>query len=183
VPTESITDSSGCRRPITSPDLRIEVDRSVPTVQINTVDGRSLNLRDVDSTRIPVRLTGKAPFTITYQLPHSPSRVRSTAAPLITVVANSPNYQINLPSPVIEGEYRLISFRDRFCRGVILDDERWSIHLIPRPSLLLSNDYDSRVKSSVLARGVCQGKPAFVNLNLTGNFVFPLDSDHRIDGM
>jgi nucleoporin POM152 len=102
VPTESITDSSGCRRPIASPDLRIEVDRSVPTVQINTVDGRSLNLRDIDSTRIPVRLTGKAPFTITYQLPHSPSRV-STAATLITVVANSPNYQINCRVQLLRG--------------------------------------------------------------------------------
>ena len=59
-PIESVKDGNGCRRPLTTAtDLTVEVQRTKPTARFHGVDGsRSVLIRDKDSAKIPVRLTG-----------------------------------------------------------------------------------------------------------------------------
>lgn len=140
----------------------IIVDRTIPTVQFSSTYGRLETIRDMDSAILLLRLTGEAPWTIIYQTPPS-SRVRSSLPPQVTVLATIPNFELRLASPVSEGSYRLMSIRDRFCPGQIVDGA-WAVSFLPRPTLSLTRSVVDAKADTV----VCQGQPASIQLDLKG---------------
>jgi len=76
---ESVRDAHGCKRPLTGSDLNVEVRRTKPTARFHGAEGvRTVTLRDDDTARIPLRLTGEGvrlPFSLT--LPTTLSARRS----------------------------------------------------------------------------------------------------------
>lgn len=166
---ESIKDSNGCRRPLFSPDLLIEVIATRPTASVNAVDGSfSSVIRDHDATKVPIRFSGEPPFTIVYQ---SPSPPRSAPAPLVTVTARHLNAEINLLPPVLEGAYKLVSVRDRFCptSGEIIGAKDWTVRHLPRPTMMLAASTGLEKSPGVFVRPpVCEGRSDAITLNLLG---------------
>lgn len=66
---ESVLDSHGCRRPLTSPDLVVDVRRTKPTARFHGAEGkREVVIREGDEARVPVRLTGEGVSSSLFRL-------------------------------------------------------------------------------------------------------------------
>ncbi|KAM0756071.1 hypothetical protein T439DRAFT_296083 [Meredithblackwellia eburnea MCA 4105] len=179
---ESVRDGHGCKRPLTSQDLWVDVRRTKPTARWpGTKGSRGAVIRDQGDAKIPLRLTGEGPWTITYQPPTPPS-AKNAPAPL-NFVANQPNVDMNLRGPR-PGVYTLLSVRDQFCPGDV-EDTDWTISTLPRPTLRYSDDAGKLVRNgSLVRRPVCEntldtvdvifsGKPPF-----TGSYLLRKGSHH-----
>jgi nucleoporin POM152 len=160
-----VTDSNGCKRPLTtSRDLSVQVRRSKPSVRFNGInDKKELIIREGDEARLPIRLTGEGPWTIDYSTPTSASKIN-------TFKAHQPNVDLLITSAV-KGTYRLVSVRDKFCPGEVVDNaNEWKVGILERPRVGF-NEKTSRnkVKGGVIKRqGVCQNKVDQVELNFEG---------------
>ncbi|BGO90320.1 hypothetical protein NBRC10512_005563 [Rhodotorula toruloides] len=148
---ESVRDGNGCRRPLTVSDLVVEVRRTKPTARFHGAEGtRSVLIRDDDTAKIPLRLTGEGPWTITYQPPSIAGR---TVDP-VSFVAHQANAEINIRSAV-PGTYRLLSVRDKYCPGDVSEPE-WTVQTLPRPKLRLDESVGKVARNgSIVRRGVC----------------------------
>ncbi|BGP38594.1 hypothetical protein JCM10450v2_002543 [Rhodotorula kratochvilovae] len=149
---ESVRDANGCKRPLTGSDLNVEVRRTKPTARFHGAEGsRAVTLRDDDTVKIPLRLTGEGPWTITYQAP--PSRNGELPAPSRFATKDA-NGEISIRRPR-EGTYRLLSVRDQFCPGDVAETE-WSVKTLPRPTLRVDEKVGKVARNgSVVRRGVC----------------------------
>ncbi|GAA5835997.1 hypothetical protein JCM9279_002160 [Rhodotorula babjevae] len=149
---ESVRDAHGCKRPLTGSDLNVEVRRTKPTARFHRAEGvRIVTLRDDDTARIPLRLTGEGPWTITYQSP--PARDGKLPAPS-TFSTKDANGEIAVRHPRA-GTYRLVAVRDQFCPGDVAETE-WTVKTLPRPTLRLDERAGKVSRGgSVVRRGVC----------------------------
>ncbi|BGP23493.1 nucleoporin Pom152 [Rhodotorula toruloides] len=148
---ETVREGNGCRRPLTVSDLVVEVRRTKPTARFHGAEGsRSVLIRDYDTAKIPLRLTGEGPWTITYQ----PSSICGRTVDPVSFVAHQANAEINIRSAV-PGTYRLLSVRDKYCPGDVSEPE-WTVQTLPRPKLRLGESVGKVVRNgSVVRRGVC----------------------------
>ncbi|GAA5899289.1 hypothetical protein JCM8208_001608 [Rhodotorula glutinis] len=149
---ESVRDAHGCKRPLTGSDLNVEVRRTKPTARFHGAEGvRTVTLRDDDTARIPLRLTGEGPWTITYHSP--PARDGKIPAPS-TFSTKDANGEIAIRRPRA-GTYRLVGVRDQFCPGDVAETE-WTVKTLPRPTLRLDERAGKVARGgSVVRRGVC----------------------------
>ncbi|GAA6063256.1 hypothetical protein JCM10212_003619 [Sporobolomyces blumeae] len=170
---ESVVDSHGCRRPLTSPDLVVDVRRTKPTARFHGTEGkREIVIRDGDEARIPVRLTGEGPWTITYSAP--------TSSRAVTFKAHQPNVDLLIPSAPA-GTYRLLSVRDKFCPGDV-EEVEWKVSTLERPTVAIDDKAGKR-KGGVLKRaGVCQNKVDSFDLVFNGKAPFKATYSLAKDG-
>ncbi|GAA5868680.1 hypothetical protein JCM8547_003780 [Rhodosporidiobolus lusitaniae] len=148
---ESVQDGNGCKRPLATSDLVVEVKRTKPTARFHGREGkRSVVLKEGEAAQIPLRLTGEGPWTVTYQ---PPSRDGTPLAP-VTFRASQANVDINIER-ALPGSYTLLSVRDRFCPGDVFETD-WSVGTLPRPSLKLGDKIGKVGRNgSVVRKGVC----------------------------
>ncbi|GAA5923031.1 hypothetical protein JCM1841_000288 [Sporobolomyces salmonicolor] len=165
---ETVKDGNGCKRPLTASDLVVEVRRTKPTARFHGAEGaRSIVLREGDTAKIPLRLTGEGPWEITY-LP--PSRSGTPLSPL-QFRADHPNVDINVRG-ALPGTYKLVSVRDRFCPGDVFETE-WDVKTLPRPTLSLAEDAGSLVRNgSIVRKGVCENAVDSVGVLFDGKAPF-----------
>ncbi|KPV76329.1 uncharacterized protein RHOBADRAFT_52352 [Rhodotorula graminis WP1] len=149
---ESVRDAHGCKRPLTGSDLNVEVRRTKPTARFHGAEGvRTITLRDDDTARIPLRLTGEGPWTITYQSPAARDGKLPSPSTFSTKDANG---EIAIRRPRA-GTYRLVGVRDQFCPGDVAETE-WTVKTLPRPTLRLDERAGKVARGgSVVRRGVC----------------------------
>ncbi|GAA5884528.1 hypothetical protein JCM6882_005288 [Rhodosporidiobolus microsporus] len=148
---ESVRDGNGCKRPLAVADLQVEVKRTKPTARFHGKEGeRSVVLREGETAKIPLRLTGEGPWTVTYQ---PPSRDGQNLSP-ITFRAQQANVDINIRD-ALPGTYKLLSVRDQFCPGDVFEPS-WSVNTLPRPTLRLGGNIGNIARNgSVIRAGVC----------------------------
>ncbi|GAA5994681.1 hypothetical protein JCM5350_007373, partial [Sporobolomyces pararoseus] len=160
---ESVLDSHGCRRPLTSPDLVVDVRRTKPTARFHGAEGkREVVIREGDEARVPVRLTGEGPWTITYSAP--------TSSQPVSFTAHQPNVDLLIPSAPA-GTYKLLSVRDKFCPGDVVETE-WNVGILEKPKVGLSEKSGKKKGGVIKREGVCQNKVDTVELTFQGKAPF-----------
>lgn len=164
----------------------VEVRRTKPTARFHGTEGsRSVLIRDGESAKIPLRLSGERvsfskadtnpgstalilpshtqPWTITYEPPSANGR---SSGP-VRVTAQQPNAEIEIKRAV-PGSYRLLSVRDKYCPGDVSETE-WSVRTLPRPSLSLDEKAGRVVRNGSLVRpGVCLNTADSVPIRFEG---------------
>ncbi|BGP14548.1 hypothetical protein JCM10213_001897 [Rhodosporidiobolus nylandii] len=148
---ESVTDGNACKRPLATSDLVVDVRRTKPTARFHGKEGmRSVLMKEGETAKIPLRLTGEGPWTVTYQ---PPSRDGAPLPP-VTIKADQANIDINIRD-ALPGQYELLSVRDRFCPGDVYETN-WKVDTLPRPTLRLGDDIGKVARNgSVIRAGVC----------------------------
>ncbi|GAA5938494.1 Pom152p [Sporobolomyces koalae] len=160
---ESVLDAHGCRRPLTSPDLVVDVRRTKPSARFHGAEGkREVVIREGDEARIPVRLTGEGPWTITYSGPTSTRPVSFTA--------HQPNVDL-LISSAPAGTYKLLSVRDKFCPGDIVETE-WNVSILERPKVGLDVQGGKKKGNMIKKEGVCQNTVDHIGMVFEGKAPF-----------
>lgn len=77
----SVQDSRGCKRALTEPDLKVDVHRTKPTARFYAHDGkRHVLIREGDSARLPLRLTGNGVSPLSRAAGLFPGRAELTGA-------------------------------------------------------------------------------------------------------
>ncbi|KAK4053560.1 hypothetical protein OIV83_001728 [Microbotryomycetes sp. JL201] len=168
---ESIRDGHGCTRPLTTAaDLVVEVQRTKPTAKFHGLDGsRTAVIKDKGTAKIPLRLTGNGPWTITYQPPPLEGSHNLPAAQQFVAREQNVNLEIANARP---GVYRLVSVRDEFCPGQVLETD-WKVETLPRPSLRVDKDVGKLAKNGSLVRSaVCQDALDQVGFTFQGQAPF-----------
>ncbi|GAA6037947.1 hypothetical protein JCM8097_009503 [Rhodosporidiobolus ruineniae] len=165
---ESVRDGNGCKRPLAVEDRAVEVRRTKPTARFHGAEGkRSVTLRAGEKAKIPLRLTGESPWTVTYQ-PPSPD---GTPGRPVTIRAQQANVDINIENAV-PGQYKLLSVRDQHCPGDVFETD-WSISTLPRPTLRLGDNLGKVARNgSVIRPGVCANTPDSVPVFFGGKAPF-----------
>ena len=117
-------------------------------------------VRENEAARIPLRLMGEPPFTITYDTPRDAG---------VKLTASLPNVDIVIAHP-LAGTYRLRSVKDKYCQGDVSETE-WTVQVLPRPLLSLPKEMGVVAKNgSIIRRGVCKGATDSFQIALTGTF-------------
>lgn len=161
---ESVQDGNSCRRPLATDDLLVEVRRTKPTARFHGTEGsRSVLIRDGESAKIPLRLSGERPWTVTYQPPavdgQTPSPVR--------VIAQQPNADIEIKHAAA-GTYKLLSVRDKYCPGDVSETD-WKVETLPRPTLRLDESVGKLARNGSYIRvGVCANEVDSVPVIFSG---------------
>ncbi|GAA5967177.1 hypothetical protein JCM11641_000463 [Rhodosporidiobolus odoratus] len=166
---ESVQDGHGCTRPLEVPDLKVEVKRTKPTARFGGagVAGKKVTVREGETVKIPVRLTGEGPWAVTYQ---PPSRDDKPSAP-ISFKAQQANVDINIRD-ALPGTYTLLSVRDQFCPGDVFETS-WSVDALPRPTLRLGGNIGKVARNgSVIRPGVCANTADSVPVFFAGQAPF-----------
>ncbi|SGY16728.1 BQ5605_C012g06967 [Microbotryum silenes-dioicae] len=151
---ESVKDANGCRRTLNTDDLIVDVRRTKPTARFHGAEGaRSITIRDNENARIPLRLTGEGPWTVTYR----PPSIGSTPSQPLQFKSSRPNVDLDIENPR-PGTYELLGVRDSYCPGDVSETD-WSVSMIERPSLQIVEGLkgNTLVKNgSIIRRGVCE---------------------------
>ncbi|GAA5975583.1 hypothetical protein JCM10908_005209 [Rhodotorula pacifica] len=165
---ESVRDGNTCRRPLATNDLLVEVRRTKPTARFHGAEGsRSVLIRDGESAKIPLRLSGERPWTITYQPPAVDGRTPSP----VRVTAQQPNADIEIKQAA-PGVYTLVSVRDKYCPGDVSETE-WKVETLPRPTLRMDESLGKLVRNGSLVRpGVCANEVDSVPVLFDGKAPF-----------
>ncbi|KAK4050941.1 hypothetical protein OIO90_004917 [Microbotryomycetes sp. JL221] len=169
---ESIKDAHGCTRPLTmASDMLVEVQRTKPTARFHGLDGaRTAVIKDQGTAKIPLRLTGNGPWTITYQ-PPSFEPESTDLPPPQQFVAREPNVNLEI-AHARPGTYRLVSVRDEFCPGEVKETD-WQVETLPKPTLRATDDVGTLVRNGSLVRlPVCQDTNDQVHFAFRGQAPF-----------
>ncbi|KAL8278854.1 hypothetical protein RQP46_008725 [Phenoliferia psychrophenolica] len=163
---ESVRDGNGCKRPVIAPDLAIEVHRTKPTARFLGAEGsRSVVIKEDGVAKIPLSLTGEGPWNITFQAPVTKDFPKPE---IIEFVTRTPNRLMSLQGAVRPGVYTLLTVRDQFCPGEVLDTD-WTVVTLPRPTLKLAEDAGRVAKNgSVIRQAVCENTPDSVMVHFEG---------------
>ncbi|KAI3617591.1 hypothetical protein CBS9595_003500 [Malassezia furfur] len=127
---ERLRDGKGCERRLATRDLRVDVSHTRPTVGFlpgSAEAARAFTVRDGAPARLPVRLTGDAPWHLMYAYrptPEAPSEVHSATL-------HHANDVLTVYGP---GTYTLQTLRDAHCDGDVLEPQHtFEVAVRPRP--------------------------------------------------
>lgn len=165
----SVKDSSGCLVGLSGADARIRVRRDVPNVSFNLLENADeLLIKEGSVAELPVRLSGEAPFTVTYQHLDINSNVLGTYDTKF-----HSNYKAVLKVGK-QGIYKLTSVKDQSCQGKVTENEKFKIAFLDKPSFtVLEHSRITKVNNLNFAKNeVCQGFEETVDLALVGSAPF-----------
>jgi len=158
VSLRSVRDSSGCTVQLSEDDLIVDVRREKPSARFYT---NSLTGRDGDTVKLPLRLTGEAPWFVRYTLVNTRGQQSEH-----DVMVNDPNGFIETRS---EGVYELVGVADSTCPGAIKSGhERFEVTWIARPKVDIIGFEGVPLHETLRLDDVCAGEDAFLDLTLHG---------------
>ncbi|BFZ60840.1 hypothetical protein YB2330_001892 [Saitoella coloradoensis] len=160
----SIEDSHGCKTMLGERDAVVEVRRQRPTAAFN---GGAVRTTAGSRVKLPVRLTGDAPWEVKYTVPSLGS------LPVLTVIRD-PNGFIEAEE---EGEYEIVEVKDRYCPGFVsTTHHKAAVEWLERPSLSLGVDAGSLREGDVYTRkSVCEGAEDVFEISCRGLSPFTVD--------
>ncbi|EPQ31459.1 uncharacterized protein PFL1_00794 [Pseudozyma flocculosa PF-1] len=173
----SIRDAKGCERQLATSDLNIEIRKARSTVGFLPVTydtRRQVEILDGRQTRLPLRLEGDGPWTVTYSWRADESSPEQEE----TLQLSDSSAAIPARRP---GVYTIKSIRDAYCPGSVLaDQESYHVHVRSRPAVHFVEDAGQVVRNgSVVRAPVCQGRPDAVDVRMTGNFPLQIAYEHQ----
>ncbi|XBW34647.1 hypothetical protein QEN19_000214 [Hanseniaspora menglaensis] len=173
----SITDKTNCKIELINEEISFDVRSSKPTLSFNPANRGNLSevIKKSGSTKVPLKLSGQAPFTIGYTVIDETSG-NETAMKFFTIKSGQ-KHEMTLSS---SGIYILKSIKDKHCFGVVSDIDNFTIKYLSTPSLELitSNNEVQKISSDVFSKpDVCLGVSSFVDFKLEGVPPFTITYD------
>ncbi|KAJ2904633.1 uncharacterized protein MKZ38_007469 [Zalerion maritima] len=167
----SIQDKSGCRR-FLKDELKISVRRQRPKASFGVIENKRKVMTIADSTvKLPIRLTGEAPWTVSYRNPDNSDMV------IERKLANS-NDVLSVKS---RGVYEIIDIYDNQCHGTV-DPKASSFEVdwFPRPELsLFKTDSISERGAGFAKQDVCEGDIDGFDVKLQGSPPYHVEYEIR----
>jgi nucleoporin POM152 len=140
----SIQDADGRVRKLPAPTVEVDIHRQKPSVRFAKA-GRTV-ITEGDSAQAPLRLTGDAPWEVTYALNGGKAK---------KVSLGDANNHLTLNDA---GVYRLVEVRDANCPGTVTKDDTFEISYKPRPKVeLVQNSAISLTGKTYRHKGFCMG--------------------------
>ena len=157
----TVQDKRGCRT-FLQDQVRIAVRRQRPRGAFGLVEQKN-SIMAVEDTplRLPLRLQGEAPFTVSY-------KNLNESADVVTKTIDGPNGHLMVKS---RGVYQLIDIKDSQCPGVV-EPSASSFHVdwFPRPELSLidTDNFKAATGGVFVKQEVCEGDIDGFELTLKG---------------
>jgi nucleoporin POM152 len=155
-----VEDANGCVKRLPSRIVEVDIDRQRPTARFARTE--SVVLKDGANVDVPLRLTGRGPWEITYALDgvnQKAIRMRDSSAALR--FAN-------------KGSYKIVSVVDANCPGDA-DDGVYSIDFKPRPTASLVESATIKRAGKVYRHvGMCAGDEDAAGVQFTGASPFDI---------
>ena len=159
----SVQDKRGCKTFLTD-EVKISVRRQHPRGGFGLVEQRhSIQAVEGTNLRLPLRLQGEAPWTVTY-------RSLNGTGKTLTATAKNPNGDI----PVSEaGIYEILSVKDKACSGnVDQPSSKFRVDWFPRPEISMAASKDVEFDGAKYIKpGVCEGDPSTFQVSLSGKSI------------
>ncbi|KAL8663283.1 MAG: hypothetical protein Q9202_004032 [Teloschistes flavicans] len=166
----AVTDKSGCKVSLEQ-ETKIEVALQRPKVAFGVIDGhRTILALAGRPVKLPIRLQGEAPWTVTYRKPNSDD--------LITSHFTHSNPEIEVREA---GPYELVKVKDATCPGnVDTALNTFKVEWIPRPQVRISESAAVElVDDKFIKKDICEGDEDAVELSFTGTPPFDVEYDHE----
>ncbi|KAK9457687.1 hypothetical protein V1511DRAFT_181201 [Dipodascopsis uninucleata] len=161
----SVEDGSKCKSMLSETDARIEVKRQRPVVSFVPIDGKlSAKTLQGRQVNIPLRLSGEAPWTITYGF-----KDKSGSLLNHTVSRSRPNGDLLTVSE--QGEYTLLEVSDAYCSGNVASSaNKFNLSWFERPrmDLVESPSIPKIENGQALRRSICEDDEDSLEISLTG---------------
>ncbi|WQF78402.1 hypothetical protein CDEST_03416 [Colletotrichum destructivum] len=173
----SVQDKSGCRT-FLKDELKISVRRQRPRAAFGLVENkRSIKTIENAEVKLPLRLQGHKPWTVSYRNIDEGDAVRTEKLrndnDILTVEAR--------------GTYEIIDVQDRECPGIVDPQaSRFEVDWYPRPQIsLIQTDTVTSDGNKFAKRDVCEGDIDTFEVSLKGSAPFHVDykvEHHPFDG-
>lgn len=151
----SIQDGDGRVRKLPAPTVEVDIHRQKPTVRFAKA-GRVV-ITEGDSAQAPLRLTGDAPWEVSYSLNGGKAK---------KVNLRDANNHLTLSGA---GMYRLLEVKDANCPGTVAADDTFEIAFKPRPRVeIVESSSVSLVGNTYKHKGFCMGGEDQVALRFNG---------------
>jgi len=151
----SIQDGDGRVRKLPAPTVEVDIHRQKPTVRF-AKSGRVV-ITEGENTQAPLRLTGDAPWEVTYSLNGGKAK---------KVNLRDANNHLTLSEA---GVYRLVEVKDANCPGTVARDDTFEIAFKPRPTVeIIKSGAISQVGGTWKHKGFCTGGEDQVALRFNG---------------
>ncbi|ANB14218.1 Pom152p [Sugiyamaella lignohabitans] len=162
----SVQDSRGCVTPLNEADIVVEVRRQRPAAAFLPIDG-STKVKTLEgrSIGLPLRLSGKAPWTVSYKHIDEASGIEQD---YVVNVGNANGDAIHTNQ---KGKYLITGVSDAYCPGdVSVESNTIDISWINKPSLsVVSTPSLSKVADNLMSRkNVCELEEDVFEISLEG---------------
>lgn len=167
----SITDKMGCKE-FLKQEAKINVRHQKPKGAFGFVEGgRSVKTLQGKKVSLLLRLTGEAPWMVTYRS-HNDGREHE-------IKVAQPNGEFDAQE---EGTYELISVHDAICPGAVdLQANTFDIRWIPRPELALpETSFIRREAGKYIKQDVCEGQEDAVDVHFRGSPPFEVKYEEHL---
>ena len=157
----SVTDRSGCKI-FLEQELKIEVRRQRPKASFGQLEGkRNILALEARKVKLPLRLIGEPPWTITYR------NLDKAKEKISTQVLHHNNDFIEVGE---QGTYEIINVKDVICPGTVeLSANQFEVRWIPRPTLNVVQSVTVESQGDKYEKkGVCEDDEDAVEISLTG---------------
>ncbi|KAF7728475.1 hypothetical protein EC973_006028 [Apophysomyces ossiformis] len=159
-----IQDANDCIKDLEARDVIIDVRRDRPTAFFYTDDKQEglIQIAEGASAKLPLRLTGEGPWTVTYRNVDKDGQV-------VTRRLQDPNAQLEVKDT---GRYELLSVRDGICKGDVLPPP-YVVSWIDKPTLSIPEDQALLRNDGVYERRpVCEDTSDAIDIQFTGHGPF-----------
>ncbi|KAJ9620872.1 hypothetical protein H2203_007458 [Taxawa tesnikishii (nom. ined.)] len=168
----SVTDRMGCKE-FLKDDAKIHVRHQRPKASFGQVEGgRSIKTLEDKKVRLPVRLSGDAPWTITYR--HKGHETQATMS------RNNDGIEVQ-----DEGTYEIMSVSDAVCPGA--PDEstnKFEVKWVTRPQMRIAEgSYAEQVGKKYIKHEVCEGEEDSVDLHISVKYEERIKPDKGSNAM
>ena len=158
----SVTDVSGCKI-FLEQEAKIDVRHQRPKASFGYLEGmRSTLTLETKKVNLPLRLSGEAPWTVSYRKAGDPPEVSSS---------KTLRYTNDVLEAEAQGSYEITGVRDAFCPGTVEPSaSRFEVVWISRPTLNIAESASVGIEGERYVKSaVCEGDQDLLGVSLTGN--------------
>ncbi|PTB44707.1 uncharacterized protein TrAFT101_003251 [Trichoderma asperellum] len=168
----SVQDQRGCRT-FLQDQMKISVRRQRPRGAFGLIEQKNSIMAVEDTAlRLPLRLQGEGPWTVSYRNLDGPSDI-------ITKTINGPNDYLLVRS---RGTYELVDIVDKQCPGIIEPTaSKFEVDWFPRPeiSIVASNSIAPSKSGVFVKQEICEGDIDGFEINLKGSAPYHVEYEVR----
>ena len=142
-------------------EAKVHVRHERPKAYFGQIEGkRSLKTLEGKQVRLPIRLSGQAPWHVKY---HNLDGANNPQ----TLTINQPNEEFGVTR---QGTYEILEVNDKVCPGVVDNSaNRFHVEWIPRPGLGIAEKAFVEYAQGVYKKqDICEGDDDILELSLHG---------------
>ncbi|KAI4174822.1 MAG: hypothetical protein LQ343_002060 [Gyalolechia ehrenbergii] len=169
----AVTDKTGCKVSLEQ-ETKIEVALQRPKASFGLIEGqRSILALEDKKVKLPLRLQGEAPWTITYR------NLDDAGAGRTESLFRESNDELEVG---VAGTYELLRINDATCPGnVDAASNKFQVGWIPRPKVHLSESSTIEfLQGKYVKKEICEGDEDAVEISFTGTPPFDVEYDHWV---